>query len=403
MSLIIKSKGLLATQSNSILPFLLIDLSLRAYNLIMNVKSLDPSVPFGHPPFEEGWFKLLLGQFHRIRPDGESVRRALASWGKMAVWGLVPILAGVAYQATVSANNVRRIPAPGRLIDVGGRRLHLHVMGAGNPTVLLEATGFGCSVDYLSIQSEIARTTRACSYDRAGMGWSDPCDAPRSVQALVEDLRTLLRCAEIGPPYVLVGGSAGGLIVEFFARTYPEEVVGLVLIDALDGEVLARLPRASAHVMKMVSLGQICARLGVLHLLDPFSLKKLPLDDEGIIRSVLTYRAAAWDAARCFLKTLEKSEADLRAAPPLRPDLPLRVLTHSLVGDLLGPRPDLGLLREIEPIWQAQQASLARRSSRGAQIIAEKSGHRITAQRPDLVLQAIQEVIEAAGSGPSDL
>jgi pimeloyl-ACP methyl ester carboxylesterase len=364
----------------------------------MNVKSLDHSIPFGHPPFEEGWMKLLWGQLNRIRPDGESVRRILAGWGKMAMWGLVPILAGVAYQAAVSASNTRRYPAPGRLIDVGGRRLHLREMGEGGPTVILEATGFGCSVDYLFIQSEISRTTRACSYDRAGMGWSDPCDGPRSVRALVEDLRALLQRAEIGPSYVLVGGSAGGLIVELFARTYPEEVAGLVLVDALDGEVLARLPRASAHLMRMVSIGQLCARLGVLRLLDPFSLKKLPLD-EGGIRSVVTYRTAAWDAARCFLKSLEKSEADLREAPPLRSDLPLRVLTHGLTGDLLGPRGDLELLQEIEPIWQAQQAALAQRSSKGKQIIAEKSGHRIIAQQPDLVIQAIQEVIEAVGQG----
>jgi pimeloyl-ACP methyl ester carboxylesterase len=367
----------------------------------MDVKPLDHAIPFGHSSLEAGWIKLLSAQLNRIRPDGERLRRALSGWGKMAMWGLVPILAGVAYQATMNASNARRYPAPGRLIDVGGRRLHLRTMGEGRPTVLLEATGFGCSVDYVSIQSEIARTTRACTYDRAGMGWSDPCDAPRSVRALAEDLRTLLRCAGIGPPYVLVGGSAGGLIVEFFARTYPEEVVGLVLIDALDGEVLARLPRASAHLMKMVSIGQICARLGVLHLLDPFSLKKLPLE-EGSLRSIVTYRAAAWDAARCFLKTLEKSEADLRAAPPLRSDLPLRVLTHGLTGDLLGPRADRVLLQEIEPIWQAQQVALAQRSSRGKQIIAEKSGHRIIAQQPDLVLQAIQEVIEEAKQGPSD-
>ncbi len=365
----------------------------------MDTKPFDHAISFGHPPLEEGWIKLLWGQFNRIRPQGENVRRALTGWGKMAMWGLVPILAGVAYQATVSANNARRYPAPGRLIDIGaGRRLHLRTMGEGSPTVLLEAAGFGCSVDYLSIQSEIARTTRACTYDRAGMGWSDPCVAPRSVRALVEDLRLLLRCAEIGPPYVLVGGSAGGLIVELFARRYPEEVVGLVLIDALDGEVLARLPRANAHVVKMVSIGQLCARLGVLHLLDPFRLKDLPLD-EGSIRSVLTYRTAAWDAVRSFLKSLEKSEVDLREAPPLRSDLPLRVLTHGLTGDLLGPRSDPALLQEIEPIWQAQQAALAQRSSKGKQIIAEKSGHRIIAQQPDLVLQAIQEVIEAAKQG----
>lgn len=364
----------------------------------MSAKSLDDAIPFGPPRSEERWIKLLLGQLNRVRPDGDRVRRVLSGWGKVAMWGLLPLLAGVAYQATVSANKARRYPAPGRLIDMGGRRLHLLTMGEGSPTVLLEATGFGCSVDYVSIQSEIARMTRVCTYDRAGMGWSDPCEELRSVRALVEDLRTLLRCAEIGPPYVLVGASAGGLIVELFARMYPEEVVGLVLIDALDGEVLARLPRASAHLMKMVALGQLCARLGVLHLLDPFRLKTLPLDERSI-RSVLTYRTATWDAARSFLKTIERSEADLRAAPPLRSDLPLCVLTHGLVGDLLGPRADRVLLQEIEPIWQAQQAALAQRSSKGKQIIAEKSGHRIIANQPDLVIQAIQEVIEAAKQG----
>jgi hypothetical protein len=146
--------------------------------------------------------------------------------------------------------------------------------------------------------------------------------------------------------------------------------------------------------MKKVSRGQLCARLGILPLLDPFELKKLPLR-EGSVRSALTYRSAPWNAARFFLNTLERSEADLRAAPPLNADLPLRVLTHGLTGDLLGPWPDDGLLAEIEPIWREQQAALTRHSSRGKQIIAEKSGHRIIAQQPDLVTGTIRELIQS--------
>jgi pimeloyl-ACP methyl ester carboxylesterase len=307
-------------------------------------------------------------------------------------------LAGLIYQVTAAAYELRKYVAPGKLIDIGGRRLHLQVRGEGSPTVVLEAAGFGCSVDFDAIQPEIARMTRVCSYDRAGMGWSDPCSEPRSIRERVDDLRNLLLTAGIGPPYLLVGASAGGLIVELFARTYPEEVVGLVLVDALDEEALARLPRASAHLMKRVSLGQLCARLGVLSLFDPFELKKLPLR-EGSVRSALTYRTGPWNAARSFLKTLERSEADLRAAPPLRPDLPLIVLTHGLIGDLLGPRPDPALLKEIEPIWQALQSALAGRSSKGRQIIAAASGHRITAQQPGLVVAAIREAIERVNEG----
>ncbi len=357
----------------------------------MSVKVLNHPMELGRP-FTEGDWSKRGGPFGHLRLGGAVLRRILTGWPGWTLLGLLPILIGAVYQATAAANELRKYAAPGKLVDVGSRRLHLREMGAGRPTVILEATGFGCSVDYTSIQSEIARMTRVCAYDRAGMGWSDPYHEPRGVQSLVDDLRTLLRRAEIEPPYLLVGGSAGGLIVELFARKYPEEVVGLVLIDALDEEALARLPRASTHLIKMVSLGQICARLGVLSLLDPFGLKALPIE-EGGIRSALTYRVAAWDAARFFLKALQRSEADLRAAPPLRPDLPVTVLTHGRVGDLLGPRAHPELLREVEPIWQEQQAALARRSSKGKQIIAEKSGHRITAQQPELVVQAVREIL----------
>lgn len=329
----------------------------------------------------------------RFGSDRTALKPVLSGWRGWTLLGLLPVLAGLAYQATAAANELRKYTAPGKLIDIGGRRLHLHVKGAGSPTVILEAAGFGCSVDYDAIQSEIARTTRVCAYDRAGMGWSDPCRDPRGVRERVDDLRNLLRTAGIGPPYLLVGASAGGLIIELFARTYPEEVVGLVLIDALDEEALARLPRASAHLMKRVSLGQLCARLGVLSLFDPFELKKLPLR-EGSVRSALAYRTAPWNAARSFLDTLQRSEADLRGAPPLRAGLPLTVLTHGLIGDLLGPRPDPELLKEIEPIWQSLQAALAGRTSRGKQILAEKSGHRIIAQQPDLVVEAVREMTE---------
>lgn len=357
----------------------------------MSAKALDHAMDFGSPRGDGGWGKLL-GSLGHIRPSGAALKRIMTGWPGWTLLGLLPVVAGAVYQATSAAREIRKYAAPGKRIDIGGRRLHLRDMGEGSPAVILEATGFGCSVDYASIQNELAQTTRVCAYDRAGMGWSDPSYRPRSVQALVDDLRTLLQRAEVPPPYLLVGGSAGGLIVELFARKYPDEVVGLVLIDALDEEALAQLPRASTHVMKMVLLGQLCARLGVLRMLDPFGLKKLPID-EGSIRSALTYRAAAWEAARFFIKAIKQSEADLRAAPPLRSDLPVTVLTHGIVGDLLGPRANPALLREIEPIWQAQQSSLARRSSRGKQIIAEKSGHRIIAQQPELVVEAVREIL----------
>ncbi|MBI3803223.1 MAG: alpha/beta hydrolase [Nitrospirae bacterium] len=319
----------------------------------------------------------------------------LTGWRGLSVAGLLPIVAGLLYQAAATANEIRNFPAPGRLVDIGGRRLHSYPLGEGGPTVVLEAAGLGCALDYEVIQQALAKETRVCAYDRAGMGWSDPYAGRLSVEALMEDLRALLHQERIGPPYILVGGSAGGLIIELFARRHPDEVAGLVMIDALDEAVLDRLPHAGAYLMRRISIAGIGARLGLLRYLDPFGLRKFP-GIAGNIRSALTYRPAPWAAARSFLQSLKTSAAQLHAAPPLREDLPLIVLTHGVVGDLLGPHADPKLLRVIETIWQEQQAALARRTSRGRQIFAEKSGHRIIAQQPELVIEAVREVLSMA-------
>lgn len=352
----------------------------------MHTKALffdeDPGGPSG-----EGSWSRLRERLFRARRSG-----FLSGWRGLSLAGLLPIAAGLLYQAAVSANAIRKYPAPGRLVDVGGRRLHFYSLGAGSPTVVFEAAGLGCAFDYEAIQRELAKETRVFAYDRAGMGWSDPGRGVPTVEALMEDLRTLLRRAEIPPPYLLVGGSAGGLIIELFARRYPEEVAGLVMIDALDEEVLGRLPNASAYLMRRIALARLGARFGLLRYLDPFELKKSP-GAEGNLRAALTYRAAPWAAARAFLQALKTSAAQLHAAPPLKGDLPLIVLTHGRTGDLLGPHADWKLLHAVEPIWQERQAALARRSSRGKQIVAEKSGHRIIAQQPELVIRAVRDAL----------
>src|SRR5581483_1918466 len=259
----------------------------------MNTKTSELATILGSWMGRGKWFE----KWSPGRAEKTALRPALRAWWEWTLLGFFSLAAGLVYQAAAAAVELRKYAAPGRMIDIGGRRLHFQVKGEGAPTVILEAAVFGCSVDYDAIQSEIARFTRVFAYDRAGMGWSDPSPAPRGIRERVDDLRTLLERAGIEPPYLLVGASAGGLIVELFARSHPEEVVGLVLVDALDEETLARLPRASAHLMKRVSLGQLCARLGILSLFDPFELKKLPLR-EGSVRSALAYRSAPWNAAR---------------------------------------------------------------------------------------------------------
>ena len=123
-------------------------------------------------------------------------------------------------------------PAPGRLVDVGGRRLHLHCIGNGSPTVVLEAGASSFALDWTLVQSRLARARRVCAYDRAGAGWSDPREDVETPARVTDDLHRLLTTAAEKPPFVMVGASMGGLYVRRYQLEYPADVVGMVLVDA---------------------------------------------------------------------------------------------------------------------------------------------------------------------------
>ena len=158
-------------------------------------------------------------------------------------WALRVATAGMglalAYAATVAkaqgSSDLPPYPPPGRLVDVGGWRLHLNCTGdirATQPTVVLE-TGLGdFSVEWSLVQPGVARFARVCSYDRAGDGWSDLGPNPRTLRQIVYELHTMLERAGERRPYVLVGHSYGGWLVRLYQNTYPSEVTGLVLVEA---------------------------------------------------------------------------------------------------------------------------------------------------------------------------
>lgn len=213
-------------------------------------------------------------------------RRSLRSWSRRVV--LYPIFAlmifggvGGAYETVRETQTRSTYAIPGELVDVGGHRLHINCIGSGSPTVVLE-DGLGETSVRMSarIAPTVAATTRVCVYDRAGRGWSDPAPEAPTGLSVVTDLHTLLeRHGEHGP-YVLAGHSTGGVYVQAFAATYPDEVAGLALIDAQPGEALTRLPTYAAFYAgyrKASGLAPSVARFGLMNVV--YSAESAPLPD----------------------------------------------------------------------------------------------------------------------------
>jgi pimeloyl-ACP methyl ester carboxylesterase len=211
------------------------------------------------------------------------VRGRSARWLLYLVVGVLALASvGGGYETVREAVDARAYPVPGRLIDVGGHRLHLSCTGSGSPTVVLEPGAGAMSSTLGWIAPAVARDTRVCAYDRAGRGWSEPADAAQDGLQIATDLQTLLQRGQVLGPYVLAGHSFGGLYVLTFAARYPDEVAGMVLIDstAPASEAPAAAPpgdRTSYDVAGRVSaLVSSSARLGLGRLFATLSASGLP-------------------------------------------------------------------------------------------------------------------------------
>lgn len=193
----------------------------------------------------------------------------------LAALGVLAGLAGIGalYQLISEARDKSKLPPPGKLVDVGGHRLHINSIGEGSPVVVMDAGGASSSLSWSLVQPEIAKFTRVCTFDRAGRGWSDPGPKPQSSQQIVEQLDTLLSNEKIEGPYIMVGQSFGGQNVRLYASEYPDKVAGLVLVDSAHeewGKIKYRAPWRGRLVedarMLKLQLNPILARLGWLRL-----------------------------------------------------------------------------------------------------------------------------------------
>jgi pimeloyl-ACP methyl ester carboxylesterase len=250
--------------------------------------------------------------------------------------------------------------------DIGGRRLFLRCTGHRNPTVVFEG---GLTSDWYDLQNQLSGFTRVCSYDRPGGpgSRSDPAPTPRTARDFVADLHALLAAARVPGPYVLAGHSNSGLFSVLYASTHPRQVAGLVLIDAVHP---ATIKRRLAMLKPLVS-PQEWEALRQLMITVPPRL----VDPEGI---------DIWTSERQTRVALRRS--------PLRP-MPLVVLAHG------HPEPGTPFVEHEERLWQQLQRELVQLVPGGRLVIATQSGHDIPHEQPELVLDAIRDVVRAVRAG----
>ncbi len=302
-------------------------------------------------------------------------------------------------------------PPIGKLVDVGGHRLHIHPSGAGSPSVIFECGGASWSLDWTPVQTDVARFTRACSYDRAGFGWSDPGPKPRTSGQIVTELHTLLTQAGIEKPYILVGASFGGHTARLFAKTYPGEVAGIILLDARHEAINAKMPPAWQKIETagkgLYQFMLLASRLGALNLLGkimgekaiPPIVMKLPPEIRTTYLEV-GFQPKYFQANLDELTACAESDRQLSTSGSLG-NLPLTVIRHG-IPDLFASMPG-EQAKQAEQVWQELQAGLAKLSSNNHTLVAEKSGHGIQLDQPSLVVDAIHQMVEMVRSlSPSD-
>lgn len=283
--------------------------------------------------------------------------------------------------SAVADPNFYDVPAPGRMVDLGGYSLHINCQGTGSPTVILDAGIGDWSTHWTAVQNLLKADTRVCSYDRAGYGWSEPGPRPRDSSRIAGELHSLLDKARIDPPYILVGHSFGGFNMRLFASTYPDEVAGLVLVDAShQGSLtLQRNPDGS-----IPSTGMSGNQLMAIQPTNEEDLK-FPAEAQAAIHDNLLH-TKSMVTARSEFRSLGFSVQELKQSAPLG-HLPLIVLTR---GKRVWPDDAIGNAKEKN--WQDEQAELVKLSYNSSQRIALNSGHHIHLDEPKVVADAIRDL-----------
>jgi pimeloyl-ACP methyl ester carboxylesterase len=319
------------------------------------------------------------------------------------------LASGALYQFVGARRAAQRYAAPGMMIDVDRQRLHVLCAGNGRPTVLFESGIAASSLSWARVLREVGTFTRACAYDRAGLGWSDPAKGPRTLARMLGELRGVVANAATAGPYVLVGHSFGAFLVSAYASQHHDEVAALVLLDPPSEwhHITRKQARLLWGGIQLSRIGGILARLGVVRLCLALltggapgvprnfvrifgptaarTLERLVGEVRKLPPEVYPVVQALWCQPKCFramadhLAALEETAAAAGRITSL-PDIPLVIISSG----------------DQSPATIAEHRQLAHLSSQSRHVVAANSRHWIQFDEPDLVVTAIRDVVDRA-------
>lgn len=320
----------------------------------------------------------------------------------MGIFSLVMLatIVGITYEMSGRKQAARDFPPLGKLVDIGGRRIQLDCRGYGSPIVVFESgLDMNGSLSWSAVHDEIAKTTRACAYSRAGIMWSDPHDTIQNGKSIAEDLHATLSKAGEQGPFVLVGHSLGGPYIMTYTKYFGQEVAGLVFVDASHPDQVERFNAVTSSspssMIMMLKAGATLAWTGVVRAA-PLSLKGMPHQPPQTVQAMSAYSSTSLGP---MVKEIESLDQTLAEAGTLRQlgNRPLYVLTsmvplpkEALASLKLTPKQG----RQYKEVWKGMHDEEASWSSQSQHQLVPDAGHYIQFDRPDIVIAAVRSVVE---------
>jgi len=349
-----------------------------------------------------------------MAPGKRSKGAGCLRWlGRVALGGVILLLGlaaiGAVYQRIASARDAKLYKPLNQMVDVDGIQMRLDCRGAGSPTVVLEAGAQSSGMYWVLIQDDVAKFTRVCSYDRAGYGWSDSLHETMMPERVADMLHALLENGGEKPPYLMVGHSFGGIYIRSFTAEYPDEVVGMVLVDSSHDAQNQQVPPELIDDFEKLK-GMQSASYLFLRIAEPIGLLRSfkMADASSSIFPEQQKEAALAEVYHAGFMGAYTRESEMTSAYYSQPrnlgDMPLIVLSQKMDAQKLFEQYPPAIQSQLTmerwqqeaDIYNEMQDELAALSTRGKRIVVEDSGHFIQLDQPQVVIDAIREVFEQA-------